>query len=253
MKNTKHPNDYDAVFEAEDYLYFYEEHITPEASEKQVDFLIEYLELEKSMKILDLACGYGRHTNRLVQRGYEVIGLDKSEAFLQEARKRAKKFGVNPKYIQGDMRELDYQQEFDRIILMFTAFGYFSDEENFKVLQNINSALTPGGILCFDIMNRDYLQKNFLPYIVSEKNGDLMIDRNSFDSKTGHLHNRRIIIRDGIRKDKPFLLRVYNPTEIKMWLKKAGYIFKNMYSYWEGDDLQQDSRRMILIAKKEKV
>ena len=253
MKNTKHPNDYDAVFEAEDYLYFYEEHITPEASEKQVDFLVEYLELKKSMKILDLACGHGRHTNRLVQHGYDVVGLDKSKDFLKEARKRAKKFGVDPKYMQGDMRELYFKEDFDRIILMFTAFGYFDDEENLQVLKNVNSALKPGGLFCFDIMNRDYIQKNFLPYIVSEKNGDLMIDRNSFDSETGCLHNRRIVIRNGQRKDKPFLLRLYNPTEIKMWLQKANFKVENIYSNWEGEDLQQDSRRMILIAKKEEV
>ncbi len=243
-------NDYDAVFEVKDYLYFYEDNLTAEGTKKQIKFLIRYLKMKKSMKIMDLACGHGRHTNRLAQRGYDVIGIDKSEGFLREARKRAKKFKVNPMYFQKDMRRLDYKEEFDRVILMFTAFGYFDDEENLQVLKNINSALKPGGLLCFDIMNRDYIQKNFLPYIVTEKNDDLMIERNSFDSETGQLYDQRIIIRNGKRKDKPYLLRLYNPTEIKMWLEKANFKTEKMYSSWAGDDLQAASRRMIIIAKK---
>lgn len=251
--SNKNKSDYDAVFEADDYLYFYEDHLPEEATEKQVEFLIKYMQLKKSQKILDLACGHGRHANRLAQRGYDVTGIDKSEEFLQEARKRAENFEVEPKFIQADMRKLDYQEEFDRVILMFTAFGYFDDKMNLQVLKNINSALKPGGVFCFDIMNRDYILKNFLPYIVVEKNEDLMIDRNRFDSETGYLHNRRIVIRDGKRKDKPFLLKLYNPTEIKMWLEKASFIIKNMYSTWEGDDLKAASRRMIVIAQKREV
>jgi len=251
MAEKKRSN-YDAVFEADDYLYFYEEHIPEETTEKQIEFLIKYLKLEKQMRILDLACGHGRHTNRLAQRGYDVMGIDKSKGFLREARKRAKKFDVEPNYIQKDMRKIEFQKEFDRIILMFTAFGYFDDKENLQVLKNINSALKPDGVLCFDIMNRDYIQKNFLPYIVIEKNNDLMIDRNSFDSETGYLHNRRIVIRNGQRKDKPFLLRLYNPTEIKLWLHKANFKVEKIYSTWEGDDLKRASRRMIVIAKKDK-
>lgn len=251
--SNKNKSDYDAVFEADDYLYFYEDHLPEEATEKQVEFLIKYMQLKKSQKILDLACGHGRHANRLAQRGYDVTGIDKSEEFLQEARKRAENFEVEPKFIQADMRKLDYQEEFDRVILMFTAFGYFDDKMNLQVLKNINSALKPEGVFCFDIMNRDYILKNFLPYIVVEKNEDLMIDRNRFDSETGYLHNRRIVIRDGKRKDKPFLLKLYNPTEIKMWLEKASFIIKNMYSTWEGDDLKAASRRMIVIAQKREV
>ena len=68
------------------------------------------------------------------------------------------------------------------MLLLFTAFGYFSDEQNFQVLQKVARALKPGGLFVFDVPNRDVILKGFLPFIVTEKNGDLMIDRNRFDS-----------------------------------------------------------------------
>jgi SAM-dependent methyltransferase len=153
-------------------------------------------------------------------------------------------------YRQGDMRRLDFQSQFDAVLLLFTAFGYFDDDENLLVLRNIARALKPGGQLIFDIHNRDTFFKGFMPYIVTEKDGNLMIDRHTFDYQSGRLYNRRIVIRDGVRRDKPFFVRMYNPTEIKSLLQSAGLQPVSIYSGWEGSPLTADSRRMIIIAKK---
>ena len=110
MKGKNIQSDYDAVFDVNDYLYFYEDHITKEITDKQIEFLQKYLEIKKEMKILDLACGHGRHTNRLTAKGYNVIGLDKSAGFLKEANIRAEKLNVSPKYIQADMRNLFFEE-----------------------------------------------------------------------------------------------------------------------------------------------
>jgi len=134
--------------------------------------------------------------------------------------------------------------------LMFTAFGYFEDDENLKTLENISRALKPGGMLVFDIHNRDVFLKGFLPYIVTEKGSDLMIDRNSFDSVTGRQINRRIVIRNGIRKDTPFFVRIYNPNEITSLLREAGLNVLRMFGAWDSEPLSVDSRRMIIIAGK---
>jgi SAM-dependent methyltransferase len=202
------------------------------------------------MKILDLACGHGRHANRLAALGHRVTGIDLTAGFLDLARKDAEERGVHVTYIHGDMRELDYDAVFDRVLMMFTAFGYFDDRDNFMVLRNITRSLKPGGLLCFDVPNRDVLLKGFMPYIVTEKNGDLMIDRNRFDTTTGRLYNNRIVIRQGVRKDKPFFIRMYNPNEMKDLLITAGLEPAQMYGNWESEPLSTDSRRMIVIARK---
>lgn len=249
---SAHPAEFDlsAVFEVDDYLYFYSEALTDERTETEVSALVSMLELSQPMKILDLACGFGRHTNRLAALGHQMTGVDITPGFLEIARKDAAQKGVDVLYLQGDMRTLTFEREFDRVLLVFTAFGYFSDDENLQVLINIRNALLPGGLLIFDSNNRDTLLKNMQPFLVVEKEGNLMIDRMSFDSQQGRLYNRRIVFRGGIRKDKPYFVRLYNPSEIRVLTTQAGLELEHLYGDWKGNALSADSRRLIVIARR---
>ena len=204
------------------------------------------------MTILDLACGHGRHANRLAALGHNVTGVDITKGFLDIAKQDAKEKVLKVKYIHQDMRKIKFKNEFDRVILMFTAFGYFNEKENFKVLKNVFNALKPNGMFSLDIKNVDSLQKRFLPFIVTEKGKDLMIDRNTYDKTTGRFYNKRIVIRNGIRKDKPFFIRLYNRKEMSGLLKKAGFESFKFYGDWDSKPLTHDSKRMIVIAQKGK-
>ena len=242
--------DLSAVFDVDDYLYFYSEALTDERTEKEVSMLVRLLGLDQPKKILDLACGFGRHTNRLAVLGHKMTGVDITPGFLEIARHDAALKNVNVRYLQDDMRTIKFSNEFDNVLLLFTAFGYFSEEENLHVLFNIGNALIPGGLLIFDIPNRDTFLRNMQPYFVREKDGNFMIDRMSFDSIQGRSYNRRVVIRDGIRKDKPFSIRLYNPNEIQALLTKAGLIVENIYGGWTGQEISPDSNQIIVVARK---
>jgi SAM-dependent methyltransferase len=242
--------DFDAVFEVDDYLYFYGDVLTDELAERQVAFLVQALHLAPPLKILDLACGFGRHANRLAALGYEVAGIDRSPGFLDIARQEAQARGVSVDYRLGDMRRIDAGASFDRVLLLFTAFGYFSDEENLSVLKNVARALKPGGLFAFDINHRDAALKEFKPFFVVEKEGNLMIDRHTFVPASGRMYNRRIVIRDGIRKDKPFFVRMYSATEIPGLLGQAGLKTLQIYGGWDFEPLTMEARRMMIIAEK---
>ena len=73
------------------------------------------------------------------------------------------------------MRKLNYDHSFDRISLLFTAIGYFDDDQNEKIFRNIYKALKPNGIFCFDSHNRDTFMTYYLPSYVLEREGNLMI------------------------------------------------------------------------------
>ena len=242
--------DFKAVFEPNDYLYFYKQGLTEQRTNREVDFLIKYLKLTRTMEILDLACGHGRHSNRFAELGYNVTGVDITKGFLDIAKREAKQKKLKVKYIHNDMREINFKEKFDRVLLIFTAFGYFDDKINLKVLRNIARALKPKGLLCFDTFNRDVLLKNYLPYIVTEKGNDLMIDIHSYDKNTFRLYNKRVVIRDGKRKDKPFFVRLYSPDEIRKSLQQVGLTLFKMYSDFTGKSFTRNSRRMIIIAEK---
>ena len=242
--------DFKAVFEPDDYLYFYQDGLTEERTKREVNLLVRELGLTKPMKILDLACGHGRHADRLTALGHNVTGVDITKGFLDIAKQDAKSKGLKVRYINQDMRKIKFKNEFARVILMFTAFGYFEDKENIKVLKNIARALKPGGLFGFDIPNRNFFLKGFLPYIVTEKGKDLLIDRHTFDKATNRLYDKRIVIRNGIRKDKPFFVRLYNRKEMSILLKRAGFKSLKFFSDWDSRPLTNESKRMIVIAKK---
>ena len=242
--------DINFVFDVDDYMYFYSEQLTDARTESEVRALVGLLELDAPKKILDLACGYGRHANRLAELGHTMTGIDLMPGFLEIARLDAFQRNIEVQFQQGDMRILAFEDEFDCVLLLFTAFGYFSDENNLKVLINAGNALKPGGNLIFDMLNRDAFLKQMYPYFVAEKEGNLMIDRLSFDSLQGRLYNNRIVIRDGERKEKPYFTRLYNPNEIGTMLKQAGLELQHIYEGWEGNDLTSEARRMVVIARK---
>lgn len=134
--------DFENTFNVEEYLYFYKD-ILAKRITREIDFLKQYTELNRPLEILDLACGYGRHTNILAQMGHHVTGIDSSQSFLKVAQEEAYKLGVKVNYVSHDMRNIDYNESFDRIYVLFTSIGYFDDTQNEKVFRNIFNALRP--------------------------------------------------------------------------------------------------------------
>jgi SAM-dependent methyltransferase len=241
--------DFEAVFEVEDYLFVYQDELTGERSEAEVATLLRLLAVSAPLKILDLACGFGRHANRLAALGHQVTGVDYIPGFLRLAREEARQMGVRVDYRQEDMLQLDFHEEFDLVLMLFTSFGYFDDADNAQVLANIARALKPGGRLTLDMPNRERLLRDLPPADIIEKGNDLLINRYSFDISSGRLHNRRIIIRAGARKDKPFSIRLYLPDEIEQMLNDAGLVEALLLDE-HGQALSVNARRMMVIAHK---
>ena len=112
-RSNKPTFDFEAVFEPNDYLYFYEDMLTLKRTKKEIEFLVKKLKLNKPMKILDLSCGHGRHANRLAKLGHKVTGVDITFGFLEIAKKDARKSEVKVRYVQQDMRKISFKEEFD--------------------------------------------------------------------------------------------------------------------------------------------
>jgi SAM-dependent methyltransferase len=180
---------WDEVFD-DDYLYFYETFLTDERSDRDAELIWRLLELEPGMDVLDLACGHGRIANRLAERGARVTGLDATLRFLELAREDAARRGVDVEYVEGDMRALPWTDRFDRVVSWFTAFGYFDDDENRRVLREAHDALRPGGRLLIENNNLVELLRRWQPAIVVERDGDFSIDRSEFDPVTGRAGRR---------------------------------------------------------------
>ena len=235
----------------EDYLYFYEELLTPERTETEVDLVWRLLELEPGLELLDLACGHGRIANPLAERGVRATGLDATPFFLELARKDAAERGVEVEYVDGDMRSLPWTERFDRILCWFTSFGYFSDDENRQVLREAHRALRPGGLLAIEMNNLLRLIQVYADEVVTERGEDKMIDRHRFDIQTSRSLDERTIIRGGKERTFKFSVRMFTPAELRGWLLDTG--FREAIAYGDdGEPLtpEHEGRRMTVVGQK---
>ncbi len=242
--------DFDGVFDADDYLYFYADTLASERTGHQVDVLERELVMLAPMRVLDLGCGHGRHAGELARRGYRVVGVDRAAGFLDWARAEAAASGLTIDYRHGDMAELAEEGGFDRVVCLFDAFGFGGDADNFAALAAMARALEPGGKLCLDIRNRDWMIRNILPVTVLEKGADYMIDRHQFDMTTGRLADERVMVRGGRVRKTPFSIRLYSYSEIRLLLELAGFSLTHAFGSWDGAPVSMRDNRMVLFCDK---
>lgn len=231
----------------DDYLYFYETWLDDELSDAEAELLWKVLGLAAGDEVLDVPCGHGRIANRLAQRGARVVGLDADTFFLGRARSDAAALGVEVEYVQGDMRELPWDERFDALVNVFTSFGYFDDDGNRAWLERALRTLKHGGRLALELPNRDVFLKRFLPAHVVERDGDLLVDRNRYDVESGRVVTERWAVRAGAVRKTGYSVRLYSFTELRSLLLDVGFSAVGAVGH-DGEPLTIESRRMVVIA-----
>jgi SAM-dependent methyltransferase len=235
----------------DDYLGFYEQ-MLEERSDSEVELIVRLLDLPDGAEILDAPCGHGRISGRLAARGFRVTGLDRSAQFIELARSRAAEAQLAVDYLEGDLRELPFEDRFDAVVNWFTSFGYFDDDTNRRVLAAFRRALRPGGVLLLEQASRELLLSNLPRHggpalIMTERGDDLMIDKVSFDLGTGRSHTDRITVRDGRVSRTEFSLSQPTASQLADWLREAG--FNSVETLDEtGEPIRPQSRRLVVRA-----
>ena len=235
------------------YLDVFSESFTEERSRQEAQAAAAFLDLPAGASILDLACGQGRHAIPLARLGFQVTGLDLSPTLLAHARARAGATGVIVRWIQGDMRDLPWEAEFDACVNLTTAFGYFAtDDENEAVLRQVVKALKPGGQLLIETMHRDYIVREYQQHDWYETDeGTTVWVLRLFDAVKGRTTVvERYRTEDGQEGERYHNIRVYTATELHAMLRRAGLEPADTWGEWEGDAFSFDSTRLIVRAVK---
>jgi SAM-dependent methyltransferase len=156
--NSKTENWFASWFDTPYYHILYKDRNYREA-QIFMDNLTHYLNLPEHAKVLDLACGKGRHSIYLNQLGFTVLGVDLSENSIETASKNANEtlhFQIH------DMRE-PLEEQFDAVFNLFTSFGYFdNDEDNLKTLIAVKESLSDYGFAVIDFMNVPFVLDNLI-------------------------------------------------------------------------------------------
>lgn len=163
---------FETWFDTPYYHILYKDRDFAEA-EKFITLLINYLKIKKDSKIIDLACGKGRHSVFLNKMGYEVLGLDLSQQSIQHNKQFE---NTTLKFEVHDMRnEISGQlttNKADAVLNLFTSFGYFEDEnDDRKVFQSISNILNDDGYFVLDFLNAKWVENTLVKEDIVIKEG----------------------------------------------------------------------------------
>jgi len=223
-----------------------------ERTPSEVDFLERALQLSPPAAILDVGCGFGRHAMELAARGYVVTGLDLSAELLAKARQMAGERGVTVKWVKKDMRQMDFDAEFDAVVCLYTSFGYFeTEEENLEVLRRISKALRRGGRFVLDVENRDGLLMRYLARDWWQtKAGDLVMEERRFDPVKGRGHTRIVLVSEGHKVEHNLSIRWYSVPELERMLKEVGIQIHRLYGGLDGSEFDLGAYRLVVVGEK---
>lgn len=133
---------------------------TKQSIDNTVEFILQQCK-GSELKILDLGCGPGLYAERLAASGHKVTGVDFSETSIEYASNQAKIKNLDIDYICKDYLSIDFQDEFDLVLLVYTDFGVLSPSEREKLLNNIHKALKSNGMFIFDVINTKNSKQKF--------------------------------------------------------------------------------------------
>jgi len=249
---------YESLFE--NYGQKYDNEIFTQGTLGECDFIEAELKYNKSLKILDVGCGTGRHAIELSKRGYTVTGIDLSETQLARAQENAERNNLKINFFKEDARHLSFDKEFD-IALMLCEGGFplmETDEMNYEILTSVTKSLRENGKFIFTTLNGLFP----LYYSVKEfcsspsKEGNATYRSNTFDLMTFRDYNTTEFEDDlGNKKLLDCNERYYVPSEITWLLKSLRYkkidIFgAKLGAFSRNEKLTTEDFEMLIIAEK---
>ncbi len=237
---------FESWFESPYYHTLYKNRSDEEA-QQFIDRLISHLQLPHNSSVLDLACGKGRHSKYLHQKGFRVTGADLSSYNIEQASKMAQE-GLE--FIRHDMRETIANNTFTAVFNLFTSFGYFDDtNDNILVLKAVNEELINNGIFVIDFLNPIYVANRMVKEETKTIDGVDFLIKKSIDN--GFIY-KSIQITDSA-KHYSYQERVQAITqkELVEMLEQTGFQLVDCFGEYDLSPFQAEkSSRSILVAQK---
>jgi len=248
---------YESLFE--NYGKNYDNEIYTKGTVGECDFIEKEINYNKSLKIIDIGCGTGRHSIELTKRGYNVLGIDLSDSQLERAMEKTKAQSLQIDFQKHDARKLPFKDDFDVAIML--CEGGFSlmetDEMNFEILRNVTKSLKDSGKLIFTTLNGLFPLYHSVEKKISKSitdAGNATYKSNTFNLMTFREYNTTAVEDDfGNKKELECNERFYVPSEITWLLKTLGFKKIDIYgaklgAFSRNDELTTEDFEMLVIA-----
>jgi ubiquinone/menaquinone biosynthesis C-methylase UbiE len=237
---------------------------TATRSQRYTNREIAFLEacglLRSGKRILDVACGGGRHSLAMARRGVLVTGIDLGPAAIATAKRRAHKAGLAAEFVQGDVRAIEYEAVFDAVTFIFGCFTEMPRHDAKEVLRRISRSLHPGGMLVLDVyaprffaaldgeqewwVGQDFIAGRFPQLVLTEYfyyAREKTYARRDFicDVRTGAIHTFGV---SG---------QAYALPELCGMIEAVGLSPTMVYGSWQREEVTSDSQMYIVLAAKQ--
>ncbi|MBI4586137.1 MAG: class I SAM-dependent methyltransferase [Planctomycetes bacterium] len=230
-------------------MTFWQDAVTEEQTRSEADFIQSSLALPAGSRVLDVPCGNGRHTVELAARGYRPTGVDIADWCMGAARSKARERGVQVDWLQGNMAELPWREEFDGAYCFGNSFGYLDDEGNAQFLKAVARALKPGARF---ILDTGILAESLFAHLVERAwypAGDaIFLAERRYHLEAGRLESEYTILRQGKLERKTAWYRNYTYRELIGLLRAAGFSVEGSSGSLEKEPFRLGSPRLLLVA-----
>ncbi|MBA6152539.1 class I SAM-dependent methyltransferase [Gelidibacter maritimus] len=214
-------------------------------AQKFMDSLTRYLNLPEQAKILDLACGKGRHSIYLNSLGYDVTGVDLSENSI----KYAKRYENDMLHFEVHDMSNPYNAKFDAVFNLFTSFGYFDrSEDNLNTIKAIKENLNEFGFGVIDFMNADYVIDNLVPEDVKTIGGIAFHQKRYVEN--GQIIKDISFKDDGVDYNFQERVRAKTLSDFEALFEQAGVYLLDVFGDYKLQKFHKTtSERLIMIFK----
>lgn len=230
----------------------WEKAISQEWTFKEVDFLINELDLVNNSRILDIPCGFGRHSVELAKRGYDVTGIDISETFIQSFKEKIDYEKLSIEVILGDILFIELNRNYSGAICMGNSFGYFTFEKMRAFVSKIASNLYKGSKF---IINSAMLAESILPNFPQKKSfvveGITMDITNDYNIEDSYMLSQIVYTKGKIKEEYVFKHYVYTLGEVKRLLKEFNLKIIGTYNSLEKHEYKLGDQQIFIVSEKE--
>ena len=212
-----------------------------------IDALVKHVSVPSGSKVLDLACGKGRHSVQLNKHGFDVIGIDLAEESIAEAQLNERE---RLEFYVHDMRSLYWSDYFDLVVNLFTSFGYFHNaDDDQRTITSVADSLKPNGLFVIDFMNAVKVINNLVSYEEKTIEGVQFVINRKIEN--GVIEKHIQITDKEIKLEFTEEVDALKLEDFKMYIERAGLELLEVFgNYKLGAFDETSSDRLILIAKK---
>ena len=214
--------------------------------QKEAEFILKALHLRRGDAVLDAPCGAGRVSFHLARAGCVVTGLDLRDAFIRRARRRFRAAGLRGTFRVMDLRLFAADNQFRGILNWAGSFGYFSEEENARLIAAYARALCAGGYLIVEQANREHVLRHLRPVVRACE----VQYRSRWDARKEQMITRRIVNGSDDRRNCS-VMRLYTPAQMRALFERHGLAIKHVHESLRFDAFGPSIPRMVIVGRKE--